>query len=161
MVKLSSCTVFSALLLTGGVFFYFAKIGLEAQLGIEERSMDLVDSRASRDKLWHLNPDKKSPLLNPQIQKAVIDAVESSSAADHLSFPSNCKLSQNLIRYWEEVSEDSFQSPLRDSSGLSAKRFDDRRYLIRGVGITYAWVILSARLRLANNLIRGAINVII
>ena len=137
MVKLSSCTVFSALLLTGGVFFYFAKIGLEAQLGIEERSMDLVESRASRDKLWHLNPDKKRPVSNPQIQKIVIDAVDSSSAADvarydssHLSFPSNCKLSQNFVRYWEEVSEDSFQSPLRNSSGLSAKNIEDRRYLV-------------------------------
>ena len=137
MVKLSSCTVFSALLLTGGVFFYFAKIGLEAQLGIDERSMDLVESQASRDKLWHLNPDKKRPLNNPQIQKTVIDAVDSSSAADvvrydssHLSFPSNCKLSQNLVRYWEKVSEDSFQSPLRNSSGLSAKNIQDRRYLV-------------------------------
>ena len=130
MVKLSSCTVFSALLLTGGVFFYFAKIGLEAQLGIEERSMDLAESRASRDKLWHLNPDKKRLFNNPQIQKTVIDAVESSSAAGHLSFPSTCKLSQNLIRYWEEVSEDRFQSPLRDSSGLSSRHFEDRRYLV-------------------------------
>ena len=137
MVKLSSCTVFSTLLLTGGVFFYFAKIGLEAQLGIEEQSMDLVESQASRDKLWHLNPDKKRHSNNPQIQKTVIDAVKSSSAANvalydssRLSFPSHCKLSQNLVRYWEVDSEDSFQSPLRNGSGLSAKHIEDRRYLV-------------------------------
>ena len=137
MVKLASCTVFTALLLIGGLFFYMSKMALEHHLAIEVQSTTSILSQASRDKLLHRNPEKERLLNNPPIQETFTDAVRSTSAAavarsdfGHLTFPCTCELSQNLVKYWEEECEDSFQSPLRNGSGLLAKHFEDRRYLV-------------------------------
>lgn len=136
MVKLASCAVFTAFLFVGGLFFYVSKNALDMHL-VSVESASLLGSHDSRDRSWHLNPANQRPLNNPQIQKTLADSETSTTAAAvaqsetcHVSFPCKCDLSKNLIKYWEEECEDCFQSPLRNASGLLAKRFEDRRYLV-------------------------------
>ena len=137
MVKLASCAVFTAFLLIGGLFFYVSKNALDMHL-VSVESASLLGSHDSRDKSWHLNPANQRPLSNPQTQKTLTDSETSTTAAAvvaqsescHVSFPCKCELSKNLIKYWEEECEDCFQSPLRNGSGLLAKHFEDRRYLV-------------------------------
>lgn len=138
MVTLTSCPVFTALFAFGAICLYTAKIALDDHL-LSEKSLSLLFGPAdARDKLWHLDPFRKRTENRQITLVSSKDTVQTSRMQDEqntnknphsLKFPSKCMLSENVIKYWEEVTVDSFESPLRNSSGLSEKRIENRKYL--------------------------------
>lgn len=145
MVNLSSCPVFSFLLLIGIIFFYTSKVALDNHLFREEIFVNEGQS-VHKDRSWHLNRITKplQPDITPSLHftTSVIPSVITDSkevqtevmkqtvkGTCDLNFPPSCSISKNLIRYWEENTTDCFQSPLRRTSGLQAD-IRDRRYLV-------------------------------
>jgi hypothetical protein len=144
MVNLSSCPVFSLLLLIGILFFYTSKVALDSHLYREESPNFLNEGQsAHKDRFWHLTrvvkhlqPDISTlhsiapatpSIVSNEVQKEVAGKTLKSTC--DLKFPPTCSISKNLIRYWEENTKDCFQSPLRRTSGLQAV-IEDRRYLV-------------------------------
>ena len=88
-----------------------------------------------RDRYWHLNRVASHSNKLIAVIKDLIDQnfykteLPEKRHDDLLKFPSKCKLSKNLIKYWAEET-DRFESLLRNSSGLSTERVEDRRYLL-------------------------------
>ena len=142
MVNLTSCPVFTVILIFGGLFFYSSKIALDNHLHFQNNPNVALGPSAARDKSWHLHPlrsqssqfqikEEISSEMNEgnRNQSAHTDVIRRKSNC-HLKFPSKCPLSKNLIKYWEEEIDECFQSPLRDVSGLLVDRAEDRKYLV-------------------------------
>lgn len=58
MVNLTSCPVFTILLMLGGLFFYSSKIALDNHLLFQSSSDGTIDPSVPRDKSWHLGPQR-------------------------------------------------------------------------------------------------------
>ena len=138
MVTLTSCPAFTALFVFGAICFYTAKIALDDHL-LSEKSLSVLFRPAdARDKSWHLDPfrkrieDHSNTLVSPKdaARTSHVQGQHNTNKNPHsLKFPTKCALSENVIKYWEEETEDSFESPLRNSSGSLEKRIENRKYL--------------------------------
>ena len=138
MVTLTSCPAFTALFMFGAICFYTAKIALDDHL-LSEKSLTVLSGPAdARDKSWHLDPfririkNQQTTLTNPKdtVQTSHVQGQQNTNKnPQSLKFPSKCTLSENVIKYWEEETVDSFESPLRNCSGLLEKRIENRKYL--------------------------------
>lgn len=128
MVVLSSCPVFTILLVVGVVVFLTSYVALDSHV-IKESS----GPASPRDRFWHLTnrvSDTSSSFLSAITELLKEEAGDATvdSTACQLSFPPKCAISKNLIRYWDEDTG-CFISPLRDVSGLGAKDAD-RRFVV-------------------------------
>ena len=132
---MTSCSAFTALLAIGILVFLTSKIALDTHLMTESNADQSLSGSPQRDRYWHLNRVASHSNKLIAVIKDLIDQnfykteLPEKRHDDLLKFPSTCKLSNNLIKYWAEET-DRFESLLRNSSGLSAKRVEDRRYLL-------------------------------
>ena len=133
MIKLSSCPVFTVLLLVGVLFFLTSKIALDNHTISETNTVSSLSQSSPRDRFWYLdrrNPGSHSLFATvSKILGASMAKTETKPHSCSMHFLTKCTLSKNLIRYWEDET-DCFESPLRNSSGLLVGRINDRRYLV-------------------------------
>lgn len=133
MTNLSSCPVFTLLLVIGIFIFLTSKMALDDYTISETNTVPFMTPISPRDRFWHLDRRNFKSSNFFVVVKNILapDKFVPSPKQDscYLKFQPKCTLSKNLIRYWEEETG-CFESPLRNSSGFSAGRINDRRYLV-------------------------------
>ena len=133
MANLSSCPVFTALLMVGVLFFLNSKIALDNHTISVTKGVPSLSQSSPRDRFWYLDRrNSGSHSLFAAVSKILGSSVVNAQTKARrctLNFSSKCTLSKNLIQYWEDET-DCFESPLRNSSGLLVERVIDRRYLV-------------------------------
>ena len=133
MANLSSCPVFTVLLMVGVLFFLNSKIALDNHTISETKGVPSLSQSSPRDRFWYLDRrNSGSHSLFAAVSKILGSSVVNAQTKARrctLNFSTKCSLSKNLIQYWEDET-DCFESPLRNSSGLLVERVIDRRYLV-------------------------------
>ena len=125
-MSFSALELFLVIAVASVILFYLTILSLSTHT-----SKDLVGTGSHENLLYQ---DRLSHLIGfRSIQTKTITSLQ--TAQDNqltikcqVNLTSKCYISQNLIRYYEDIT-DCFESPLRNVSGLSASQ-ESRRYLV-------------------------------
>ena len=135
--------VFGGFFLVVGMLLVLTKhAALDRHLFSEQLALD-AGITGARDRFFHLAASRVQSRqhhlqMQSQNNTKIISAVSSTLSPQkkqvktrcQLSFPSQCMISKNLLRYWEETTDSCYVSPLRQQYGLQAPNVTDRRYVV-------------------------------